>query len=79
MDRQHPSDAVEQLVDRLPRAKLLRAAARLAPIVGARIAELIPTGDSQRIAHAIRKITDEQTDRALDSLEAAIREVEKKV
>lgn len=66
-----------ELVDKLGRNKrLLRAAARLAPFVGASIAEFISTGEKEEIISAIRGITEEQTERVLEQIQILLHEEE---
>ncbi len=61
----NPLKLIKHVLDKLPSERLLRAAALLAPLVGASIAELIPTRDTDRIVDAIRQLTDAQTERLL--------------
>ncbi len=74
MENQHSLGAIKHMICGLPRQKLVRAAAQLAPIVGASIAELIPNGESEAIVAAMRSITEEQTKRLLRQLESLTNE-----
>lgn len=53
----------------IPKERILRASARLAPIVGASLAKLISTGETEKILQEICKISDEQSERLLKQLD----------
>ncbi len=67
---------VKELFRKLGPERLLRAAARLAPIIGASAAELIPTRDTQEIILAIQDMTEGQTERILEQIRILLLEEE---
>lgn len=62
-------DKIKDKFYKLPKNRILRASALFAPIVGASIAELISTGDTEKILQEVRKITEEQSERLLRQLD----------
>jgi sugar/nucleoside kinase (ribokinase family) len=76
MNSENQYDDIKKLLDCLPREKLLYASARIAPIVGASIAELLPIGDNQKIVSAMQQITEDQTERLLKQLQNLIKEAD---